>query len=70
MDDELLARLDADTETQRDGRSAVLRRAAAEYLNRRRRLAIAEKYRQAYDKQPGVGREFEGWEEEGAWPKE
>lgn len=70
MDDELLAKLDADSETQRDGRSAVLRRAATEYLNRRRRSAIAEKYRQAYKKQPGLGQDFKDWEEEGTWPKE
>lgn len=36
MDEELLAKLDRDQETQRDGRSAVLRRAVAEYLKRRR----------------------------------
>ena len=70
MDEDLLARLDADSETQRDGRSAVLRRAAAEYLHRRRRSTIAEKYRQAYQKQPGLGSEFKDWEEEGVWPKE
>ncbi|PYR86414.1 MAG: hypothetical protein DMG19_13085, partial [Acidobacteria bacterium] len=36
IDEALLAKLDADEETKRNGRSAVLRRAAAEYLNRRR----------------------------------
>jgi len=32
IDEKLLAKLDADEETQRDGRSAVLRRAVGEYL--------------------------------------
>ena len=45
LDDALLARLDADEEVQRDGRSAVLRRAADEYLRRRRKRSIAESVR-------------------------
>ena len=70
MDEELLARLDHDQETQRDGRSAVLRRAAAEYLKRRRHRDVATSYQQAYGSKPGLGREFEGWEDEGQWPSE
>ncbi len=69
LDEELLARLDADEEVRRDGRSAVLRRAAAEYLRKRRKRAIADQYARAYAGRPGLGREFDGWEEEGAWPK-
>ena len=69
MDERLLARLDADDETKRDGRSAVLRRAAADYLNRRRRQAIAEDYRRAYADGKGLGPEFEGWENLGQWPQ-
>ena len=65
-----MEKLDADQETQRDGRSAVLRRAATEYLNRRRRATIADKYRQAYGGKAGLGREFEHWEDEGQWPSE
>jgi metal-responsive CopG/Arc/MetJ family transcriptional regulator len=68
MDEELLSKLDADSETQRDGRSAVLRRAVFEYLTRRRQSAIADKYREAYGKEQGLGTEFRGWEEEGVWP--
>jgi metal-responsive CopG/Arc/MetJ family transcriptional regulator len=70
MDEELLRELDEDEETQREGRSAVLRRAAAEYLERRRRIDIAKRYRQAYADEPGLGAEFEGWEDEGQWPNE
>ena len=70
MDEKLLTRLDSDQETKRDGRSAVLRRAVAKYLNERRRDAIAKRYREAYSGQAGLGKEFEGWEDEAAWPVE
>ena len=69
LDEALLARLDADEEVQRDGRSAVLRRAADEYLRRRRKRAIAEQYTKAYRGESGLGDEFSGWENEGAWPE-
>jgi metal-responsive CopG/Arc/MetJ family transcriptional regulator len=70
LDDELLARLDADDEVRRDGRSAVLRRAADEYLRRRRKRVIAEQYGKAYRSKAGLGAEFTGWEDEGAWPEQ
>ena len=68
MDEQLLAALDADPEVRRDGRSAVLRRAAIEYLRRRRAAATRERYRAADADGRGLGSEFSGWEEEGAWP--
>ena len=68
VDDALLARLDADAEVRRDGRSAVLRRAADEYLRRRRKRAIAEQYTKAYGG-GGLTDEFSGWEQEGTWPE-
>lgn len=70
MDERLLAKLDGHEETKRDGRSAVFRRAVAEYLNRRRRAAIAESYRKAYGGGKGLDREFKGWEDQGVWPTE
>lgn len=69
LDDALLARLDADEEVQRDGRSAVLRRAADEYLRRRRRRVVTEQYLRAYGRDAGIGDEFAGWAEEGTWPE-
>lgn len=68
--EELLARLDEDEEVRRKGRSAVLRQAVAEYLERRRRASIAARYRRAYRGQPGLGKEFAGWADQGAWPSE
>jgi metal-responsive CopG/Arc/MetJ family transcriptional regulator len=64
----LLAELDASEEVRREGRSAVLRRAAAEYLARRRRDEIAESYARAYGDEAGLGEDFRGWEDQGQWP--
>ena len=68
LDEDLLARLDATDDVKLDGRSAVLRRAAELYLRERRAEAIAAAYRRAYAKEAGLGAEFNGWEDEGAWP--
>jgi metal-responsive CopG/Arc/MetJ family transcriptional regulator len=67
FDEELLERLDASEEVRQEGRSAVLRRAAEEFLRRRERALIRERYADAY----GDGTDldgFEGWEEQGSWP--
>ncbi|MDQ2970615.1 MAG: ribbon-helix-helix protein, CopG family [Acidobacteriota bacterium] len=69
IDENLLRRLDADEEVRRAGRSAVLRRAAAEYLRRSRMKRIAEAYEQAYRGATGLGDEFAGWEGEASWPE-
>jgi len=69
MDETLLQSLDDDEEVRREGRSAVLRRAVAEYLERRRARQIAEQYQKGYSEDPGLGEEWEGWEEEGQWPE-
>jgi metal-responsive CopG/Arc/MetJ family transcriptional regulator len=68
LDEELLRKLASDPEVKRHGRSAVLRRAATEYLKRNRKRRIAEAYRQAYAAGAGLGDEFTGWEREGSWP--
>jgi metal-responsive CopG/Arc/MetJ family transcriptional regulator len=67
FDERLLRQLDADEEVRRDGRSAVLRRAADLYLARRRERRIAAAYRAAYGRS-GAGADLAGWEDEGAWP--
>lgn len=69
MDERLLQRLDADDEVRSIGRSAVLRRAAAEYLQRRRARQVSEAYVRAYGHGDGLDDGFAGWEREGAWPE-
>jgi metal-responsive CopG/Arc/MetJ family transcriptional regulator len=70
FDEALLRRLDDDDEVRRDGRSAVMRRAVAEYLRRKREDRIAQAYRTAYGEGSALGDDFAGWEHEGAWPDE
>jgi metal-responsive CopG/Arc/MetJ family transcriptional regulator len=70
IDEGLLARLDAEPEVKRLGRSAVFRHAVEAYLSRKKRRAITDAYRRAYrtpEKSPAG--ELEGWEDEGAWPE-
>ena len=69
MDEQLLRRLDADAEVRHVGRSAVIRRAAAEYLRQRRADRVSEAYATAYGQGPGLGDELAGWECEGVWPE-
>ena len=70
LDEALLARLDQDDEVKRDGRSAVLRRAADLYLRQRNARDVTAAYRRAYDDRQGLGAEFDGWEDQGTWPAE
>ena len=67
MDEELLTRLDKSEEVRQIGRSAVLRRAAAAYLARQRRVEITRQYHKAYGANADLGKELNGWEDEGAW---
>jgi hypothetical protein len=69
FDEPLLRRLDSDGEVRKFGRSAVLRRAATEYLKRSRAKRIADTYRRAYREPGALGAEFAGWEDEGSWPE-
>lgn len=70
LDESLLAALDETEEVARQGRSAVIRRAIAEYLSRRRKIEIRERYEAAYGSGEGLEPEFGGWEDQGAWPDE
>jgi metal-responsive CopG/Arc/MetJ family transcriptional regulator len=70
FDETLLQRLDADDEVRQSGRSAVLRRAAADYLRRRRVKRTADAYKRAYGgKRAGLDLDLKGWPDEGAWPE-
>jgi metal-responsive CopG/Arc/MetJ family transcriptional regulator len=69
VDERLLKSLDANAEAKRDGRSAVIRRALAQYLARRRSAEIDDQIREGYRRTP-VDPELEGWDREGTWPSE
>ena len=69
FDEELLRQLDSTEEVRQKGRSWVLRQAVAEYLHRRRKNNIAERYSTAYGQEAVLGDEFSGWEEQGEWPQ-
>ena len=67
VDERLLARLDADPEVKKSGRSAVFRRAVEVYLRERRKQRIVDAYRKGYARGSAVEDEFGGWPEEGVW---
>jgi len=70
MDPELLARLDEQEVVKQKGRSAVIRSAVEAWLRRMREQQIVQEYQRAYGEGRGLGREWEGWEEEGTWLEE
>ena len=68
IDERLLEELDATEEAKREGRSAVMQRALAQYLRRRRRRTIREQYERAYGASGGADAEHLGFVGEGVWP--
>ena len=69
MDEHLLLLLDQEEDVRKQGRSAVLRRIVEAWLSDRREQRLTDAYRKAYARDPGLGEEWEGWEEQGAWPE-
>jgi len=71
FDDNLLAELDETAEVREKGRSAVLRQLTSDFLRQRREQEIDAQYERAYaGGEDPLGKEFEGWENEGVWPPE
>ncbi len=70
IDEDLLSALDADEEVRREGRSAVLRRAAAEYLRRKRAEEISRRYRAGYFQGVSPADELTDWADQGTWPED
>jgi len=70
VDEELLKELDATEEVAREGRSAVFRRAAVEYLRQRREAAIDAQYEKAFRALPPQPGEFDGWKDAQVWPED
>jgi metal-responsive CopG/Arc/MetJ family transcriptional regulator len=69
FDEALLGELDETVEVREKGRSAVLRQLTSDYLQRRRKEEIDAQYERAYaGVEDPLGKDFEGWEDEGVWP--
>ena len=70
LDEELLRRVDADTETKRRGRSAVVTSALLLYLQTKRRRAVDDTILRAYpDPAKGMLDEIEPLIQAQAWPR-
>jgi metal-responsive CopG/Arc/MetJ family transcriptional regulator len=71
FDEDLLAELDRTAEVHEKGRSAVLRQLTRDFLRQRRCQEIDAQYERTYRGVEGpLGKDFEGWEDEGVWPPE
>jgi metal-responsive CopG/Arc/MetJ family transcriptional regulator len=71
FDEDLLAELDETAEVRKKGRSAVLRQLTNDFLRQRREQQIDAQYERAYaGVEDPLGKDFEGWENEGVWPPE
>jgi metal-responsive CopG/Arc/MetJ family transcriptional regulator len=71
FDEPLLAELDGTADVREKGRSAVIRQLASDFLRQRRAQEIDAQYERAYaGVEDPLGKDFAGWEEEGAWPAE
>ena len=71
FDEPLLAELDGTEDVREKGRSAVIRQLASDFLRQRRAQEIDAQYERAYaGVEDPLGKDFAGWEEEGAWPAE
>jgi metal-responsive CopG/Arc/MetJ family transcriptional regulator len=71
FDEDLLAQLDDTADVREKGRSAVLRQLTSDFLLKRREREIDAQYERAYaGVEDPLGKEFEGWEEQGVWPPE
>ncbi len=71
LDERLLKQIDADPETKREGRSAFVRSAVVTYLSAKKRRAVDDAIRKAYesDAEPMVT-EVESLLENQAWPED
>lgn len=71
FDEDLLTELDETADVREKGRSAVLRQLTSDFLRQRRQQEIDAQYERAYaGVEDPLGKDFEGWEDEGVWPPE
>ena len=69
IDETLLERLDRHPGVRERGRSAILREATVEYLDRQDAEDVARRYRVGYRDSAALDDELGRWSDEGAWPE-
>ena len=69
FDETLLERLDSHPAVRERGRSAGLREAARDFLQRREDEEVDRRYAVAYGGSDSVLTELPGWDQEGVWPE-
>ena len=70
FDEYLLAELDeTGDDVREEGRSAMVRQLTGDFRRQRREREIDAQYERAYaGVEDPLGKDFEGWDEEGVWP--
>ena len=69
LDTKLLKAADIAAERQKLNRSALIRQALQQHLNRLRELELEEQDRRGYLAHPQREEEFRVWEDAAAWPE-
>ena len=69
IDEALLERLDRHPTVRERGRSAILREAVVDYLERWNAEDVTRRYRAGYQDAAACGRDLRGWSDEGTWPE-
>jgi metal-responsive CopG/Arc/MetJ family transcriptional regulator len=70
LDARLLKAADVAAKRRKVNRSALIREALREHLNRLRVLELEERDRRGYQVQPQRTEEYRLWEEAAAWPED
>ena len=70
LDSKLLKAADTAAKRRKVNRSALIRQAMQEHLNRARMMDLEERDRRGYQAQPQSIEEYLPWEEAAAWPED
>lgn len=70
LDSKLLKAADTAAKRRKVNRSALIRQALQEHLNRARMMDLEERDRRGYQAQPQSIEEYLPWEEAAAWPED
>jgi metal-responsive CopG/Arc/MetJ family transcriptional regulator len=68
FDDDLLRQVDREARQAKSNRSALVRKALREHLQRRRIRELEARHRAGYERHPAT--EFDVWDRVSVWPEE